>query len=169
MPRQKGDSRIRLVVIVVVVVVMVVVVVVVVSASAATTVPQRKKKGGGNFSTGVLSLHEGVILLQLEGVLFIRSGVIFLRRIMTRVIPLRSKMTRGGHFVRGVISLRYTGPLIQLFNYSLHCCKMPSAWKLFNVCLLFKGGDPSIPSNYRPVSLLNIIEKVLEKIIFKHV
>ena len=101
MPRQKGDSRIRLVVVVVVVVV-VVMVVVVVSASAATTMPQRKKKGG-HFSTGVLSLHEGVILLQLEGVLFLRSGVIFLRRIMTRVIPLRSKMTRGsfckgGHF-----------------------------------------------------------------------
>ena len=76
------------------------VVVVVVSASAATTMPQRKKKGG-HFSTGVLSLHEGVILLQLEGVLFLRSGVIFLRKIMTRVIPLRSKMTRGCHFVRG--------------------------------------------------------------------
>ena len=45
------------------------------------------------------------------------------------------------------------GPLNQLFNYSLHCCKMPSAWKLSNVCLIFKAGDPSIPSNYRPVSL----------------
>ena len=100
MPRQKGDSRIRLVVVVVVVVVMVVVVVVV-SASAATTMPQRIKKRGGHFSTGVLSLHEGVILLQLEGVLFLRSGVIFLRRIMTRVIPLRSKMTGGGSFCKG--------------------------------------------------------------------
>ena len=61
------------------------------------------------------------------------------------------------------------GPLSQLFNYSLHCCKMPSAWKLSNDCLIFKGGDPSIPSNYRPVSLLHTMEKVLERIIFKHV
>ena len=45
------------------------------------------------------------------------------------------------------------GPLSQLFNYSLHRCKMPSAWKLPNVCFIFKAGDPSIPSNYRPVSL----------------
>ena len=45
------------------------------------------------------------------------------------------------------------GPLSQLFNHSLHCCKMLSALKLSNVCLTFKGGDPSIPSNYRPVSL----------------
>ena len=60
-------------------------------------------------------------------------------------------------------------PLSQLFNYSLHCCKMPSAWKLSNVCSISKGGDPSIPSNYRPVSLLNTLEKVLERMIFKHV
>ena len=93
MPRQKGDSRMRLVV--VVVVVMVVVVVVVVSASATTTMPQRKKKRGGHLSTGVLSLHEGGHSTTARGVLFLRSGVIFLRRIMTRVIPLRSKMTRG--------------------------------------------------------------------------
>ena len=45
------------------------------------------------------------------------------------------------------------GPLSQLFNYSLHCCKIPSAWKLSNVCFICKAGDPSIPSNYRPVSL----------------
>ena len=32
-----------------------------------------------------------------------------------------------------------------------------------------KGGDPSIPSNYRPVSLLHTMENVLERIIFKHV
>ena len=46
---------------------------------------------------------------------------------------------------------------------------MPSAWKLSNVCFIFRGGDPSIPSNYRPVSLLHTMEKVLERIIFKHV
>ena len=34
---------------------------------------------------------------------------------------------------------------------------------------MFKCGDSSLPSNYRPVSLLNNIEKVLERIIFKHV
>ena len=112
MLRQKWGSRIRLVVVVVVVVVLVmvvvvVVVVVVVSAPAATTMPQGKKRGH-HFSTGVLSLHEGVILLQLQGVLFLRSGVISLRRIMTRVIPLRSKITRGS-FCKGVISLHYTG------------------------------------------------------------
>ena len=42
---------------------------------------------------------------------------------------------------------RVASTLSQLFNYSLHCCRMPSARKLSIVCLIFKGGDPSISSN----------------------
>ena len=86
-------------------------VVVVVSTSAATTILQGKK--GDHFSTGAFSLHEGVILLQVEGVLSLRSGVISLRRMMTQVIPLRREMTHGsfckGGGGGGVIFLRYTG------------------------------------------------------------
>ena len=59
--------------------------------------------------------------------------------------------------------------LCDLFNYSLITGSVPSSWKISNVCPIFKSGDPSLPSNYRPVSLLNNIEKVLERIIFKHV
>ena len=46
---------------------------------------------------------------------------------------------------------------------------VPSEWKHSNVCAIFKKGDPSDPSNYRPISLLNTMEKVFERIIFKHV
>ena len=60
-------------------------------------------------------------------------------------------------------------PLCQFFNFSLDSCNLPSSWKISNVCPIFKSGDPSFPSNYRPVSLLNTMEKVFEKIIFKHV
>ena len=67
----------------------------------------------------------------------------------------------------GAAQLAY--PLCDLFNASLNLCAVPSSWKMSNVCPIFKGGDPSILPNYRPVSLLNTIEKVLEKIIFNHV
>ena len=59
-------------------------------------------------------------------------------------------------------------PLCNLFNYSLQICKMPSSWKEANVTVIFKKGDPSLPSNYRPISLLNTMEKVFERLIFKH-
>ena len=59
--------------------------------------------------------------------------------------------------------------LCDLFNQSLNTSSVPSSWKISNVCPIYKSGDASLPSNYRPVSLLSNIEKVLERIIFKHV
>ena len=66
-------------------------------------------------------------------------------------------------------SVQLSQPLCDLFNASLSSSVMPSDWKCSNVCAIFKKGDPSNPSNYRPISLLNTMEKVFERIIFKHV
>ncbi|KAH3890067.1 hypothetical protein DPMN_014136 [Dreissena polymorpha] len=60
-------------------------------------------------------------------------------------------------------------PLCDFFNFSLNKCIMPSCWKEANVTAVLKKGDPKEVSNYRPISLLNTMEKVFEKIIFKHV
>ena len=60
-------------------------------------------------------------------------------------------------------------PLCSLFNKSLTEGLVPSAWKEAHVCAIFKKGDPSQVSNYRPVSLLSNIDKVMERIIFKHI
>jgi hypothetical protein len=46
---------------------------------------------------------------------------------------------------------------------------MPANWKEANVCPIFKKGDPKLSTNYRPISLLNLIGKVFERLIFKHV
>ena len=59
--------------------------------------------------------------------------------------------------------------LCDLFNYSLTKSQVPDKWKEANVCAIFKKGDKSLVSNYRPISLLSNIEKVFERIIFKHV
>ena len=59
--------------------------------------------------------------------------------------------------------------LCDLFNYSLNTNTVPSSWKISNVCPIFKSGDPPLPLNYKPVSLLNSIEKVFERIIFKSI
>jgi hypothetical protein len=60
-------------------------------------------------------------------------------------------------------------PLCMLFNESLHQNIFPTDWKLAHVIPLFKAGDKSFPSNYRPVSLLSCVSNLLEKIVFKHI
>ena len=39
----------------------------------------------------------------------------------------------------------------------------PDIWKIANVIPIFKKGDKSQPSNYRPVALLNCIAKTARK------
>ncbi|KAG1489021.1 hypothetical protein G6F54_011737 [Rhizopus delemar] len=45
------------------------------------------------------------------------------------------------------------------------CCQwsyVPSLWRHAQVFPIFKKGDPSLPSNYRPISLTSIFRKLLE-------
>ncbi|MCG7879037.1 MAG: endonuclease/exonuclease/phosphatase family protein [Candidatus Thiodiazotropha taylori] len=60
-------------------------------------------------------------------------------------------------------------PLCDLFNYSLSTGQFPESWKQANVTPIHKKNDPSDPSNYRPISLLSALGKVLEKLVHKHV
>ena len=54
-------------------------------------------------------------------------------------------------------------PLCLLFSKSLRLKKYPRSWKIAHVIPLFKNGDKSLPSNYRPVSLLSCVSKIFEK------
>ena len=60
-------------------------------------------------------------------------------------------------------------PLQIIFNKSLQQCKYPTNWKLAHVIQVFKKGDSSLPSNYRPISLISCVGKIMERIIYKHV
>ena len=60
-------------------------------------------------------------------------------------------------------------PLTKLFNLSLSIGKFPSIWKQANVLPLYKKGDKHLRNNYRPVSLLCILGKILERVVYKHV
>ena len=60
-------------------------------------------------------------------------------------------------------------PLSDLFNASLIKGKVPALWKQANVTPIHKKNDPSEITNYRPISLLSTVGKVLEKIVHKHV
>jgi hypothetical protein len=58
--------------------------------------------------------------------------------------------------------------LTRIFNKSLHLAKFPKIWKCANVLPIFKKAEAFIATNYRPVSLLSILAKVFEKIVFKY-
>ena len=53
-----------------------------------------------------------------------------------------------------------------LFNKSLLTGTVPAEWKLANIIPVFKKGDKSAPNNYRPISLLPVISKVLERCVY---
>ena len=60
-------------------------------------------------------------------------------------------------------------PLQIIFNKSLQQSKYPTNWKLAHAIAVFKKGNSSLPSNYRPISLINCVGKILTRVICKHV
>jgi len=58
-------------------------------------------------------------------------------------------------------------PLSNLINICISTSTWPSEWKLSNVTPIFKKDDPTLVSNYSPVSVLSALSKILEKVIFE--
>lgn len=56
-------------------------------------------------------------------------------------------------------------PLAYIFNQSMESGAFPTAWKIAVVVPIHKSGSRSDPSNYRPISLLGSISKLLERIV----
>jgi hypothetical protein len=80
----------------------------------------------------------------------------------------------GGDFIshqmlKNTADTVYFKPLKYIFNQSRRISKYPSCWKIANVLSLFKKGDKSIASNYRPIALLSCVVKVFERIVFKYI
>ena len=55
--------------------------------------------------------------------------------------------------------------LLVIINTSIVTSTFPKLWKHPHVLPLFKDGDKKEVSNYRPISLLPILSKLLEKIV----
>ena len=46
---------------------------------------------------------------------------------------------------------------------------VPDDWRKANITPIFKKGDQSQPSNYRPISLTSIVSKIFEHILSSHI
>ena len=58
-----------------------------------------------------------------------------------------------------------TPSLTRLFNRSLANKMFPSIWKKGKVSPLFKSGDRCDPNNYRPITVLPALSKIMEKLV----
>ena len=56
--------------------------------------------------------------------------------------------------------------ITHIINLSIRDASFPTSWKRSKVVPLLKKGDTLDPKNYRPVALLPILSKVLERAIF---
>ena len=61
-----------------------------------------------------------------------------------------------------------TETLHKLYNLCIDKNYFPKAFKQAKVIPIYKSGDNKDPSNYRPISILSVLSKPLEKHINKH-
>ena len=66
-------------------------------------------------------------------------------------------------------SLAIFEPVHHLFTLCLSQSYLPVEWRNHHITPIPKSGDKSVVSNYRPISLLSCISKVLEKLVYDRV
>ena len=56
--------------------------------------------------------------------------------------------------------------ICHIFNFSIFSALFPVSWKIARVAPIFKGGKPDDRSNYRPSSVLPVVSRLFEKLIY---
>ncbi|CAB4010237.1 RNA-directed DNA polymerase from mobile element jockey-like, partial [Paramuricea clavata] len=56
--------------------------------------------------------------------------------------------------------------LTYIFNQAITLCTFPDEWKMARVSPLYKNGQKNLPGNYRPISVLPAVSKVMERILY---
>ena len=67
-------------------------------------------------------------------------------------------------------SVSVTLPLLtKIFNLSLSEGVFPDDWKNAQVSPIYKSGDKEECGNYRPISVLSVVSKLFEKLVYKQI
>ena len=53
-----------------------------------------------------------------------------------------------------------------IFNHSLYMGEFPNNWKIARVSPIYKEGSPDERSNYRPISVLPVLSRLFEKLVY---
>lgn len=54
-------------------------------------------------------------------------------------------------------------PISHIINLSLNTSTVPTVWKSAKITPTFKSGNPELVANYRPISVLPILSKLMER------
>lgn len=92
--------------------------------------------------------------------------------VYTALIQLKQNRVRGMDEVDGQILKTAAPAIFETLTYVFNLCIekniFPSSFKQAKILPLFKSGEKSDPSNYRPISILPVLSKPLERHMHKH-
>jgi hypothetical protein len=131
-----------------------------------STVGKKISDSVERISTDPMSyLDDGKIYPNME---FDHIGSSFLCDIINDFVPKKSLDLDGiSMSLVKYISTSISVPLAHVFSLSLSTGVFPELLKISRVVPIFKGGDPDLCDNYRPISLVKTFAKLLEKIVAK--
>ena len=117
-------------------------------------------------------------LLKLKNQLKDRSQLFSLRttsegKVLNAIMSLKNKKSCGVDDIPTLI-LKLAGeilciPLTKIINQSILTGTFPSAWKIAKIIPLHKRGSKKLKENYRPISNLCVVSKILEKVVLDQV
>ena len=99
---------------------------------------------------------------------------IFLKPVQSKeILDIIMSMKNGSPGVDGIpaavlkhVAHDIINPLVHVCQLSLSEGHFPSELKIAKVIPLYKANDPSMFNNYRPISLLSVFSKILEKLMY---
>ena len=107
-----------------------------------------------NFSINIHSYWQSLIVYQLP------------RYPLTYLVNLSDNLSDNlfGKFLKDDADI-LARPISQLCNLSIKLNSFPRSCEVAKVKLLFKKGSKTDPQKYRPISLLPILSKIIERVI----
>jgi hypothetical protein len=60
-----------------------------------------------------------------------------------------------------------SGPLYYVINLSIKSCTVPSLWKIAKIVPIYKSGNANLLENHRPISVLPVLSKIIERAVHK--